>query len=161
MAIPQRNTPVAAPVQGPMRVGKILRIDSSGAAIVDIDGQAVPAEIATHLPVPVPGQRVAVMRDGEEPALILAAYPLREAAATSHGETGGIQAAGVGFDPTTGTLRIHAQRLDLTALGSVEIRCGDSVLRFNAQGNVVLEAQAITQSSIGPYRIEGASIDLN
>ncbi|WP_035208366.1 hypothetical protein [Paracidovorax oryzae] len=161
MAIPQRNTPVAAPVQGPMHVGKILRVDSSGAALVEIDGQAVPAEIATHLPVPVPGQRVAVLQDAEEPALILAAYPLREATASPQGQDGGIQAAGVGFDPTTGTLRIHAQRLDLTALGSVEIRCGDSVLRFNAHGNVVLEAQAITQSSIGPYRIEGASIDLN
>lgn len=144
-----------------MRVGKILRIDSDGAAIVEIDGQAIPAAIATHLPWPVPGQRVAILQDVEAPALVLAVYPLRDVAATSHGDTGGIQSAGVGFDPATGTLRIHAQRLDLTALGSVEIRCGDSVLRFNAQGSVVLEAQAITQSSIGPYRIEGASIDLN
>lgn len=144
-----------------MRVGKILRIDSGGAAIVEIDGQAIPAEIAAHLPWPVPGQRVAILQDAEAPALVLAAYPLRNAAAASPGQDGGIEAAGVGFDPATGTLRIHAQRLDLTALGSVEIRCGDSVLRFNAQGSVVLEAQAITQSSIGPYRIEGASIDLN
>ncbi|ABM34330.1 hypothetical protein QRO08_05375 [Paracidovorax citrulli] len=161
MAIPQRNTPAASPVQGSVRVGKILRIDSGGAAIVEIDDQPIPAEIAAHLPWPVPGQRVAVMQDAEEPALVLAAYPLREAAAMSNGQDSGVQSAGVGFDPTTGTLRIHAQRLDLTALGSVEIRCGDSVLRFNAQGSVVLEAQAITQSSIGPYRIEGASIDLN
>jgi hypothetical protein len=144
-----------------MRAGTILRIDSGGAAIVEIEGQAMPAEIATHLPWPVPGQRVAVLLDADAPALVVAAYPLRDAAATAPGQDGGVEAAGVGFDPATGTLRIHAQRLDLTALGSVEIRCGDSVLRFNAQGSVVLEAQAITQSSIGPYRIEGASIDLN
>lgn len=146
-----------------MRAGTILRIDSGGAAIVEIEGQAMPAEIATHLPWPVPGQRVAVLLDADAPALVVAAHPLRDAAATATalGQDGGIEAAGVGFDPATGTLRIHAQRLDLTALGSIEIRCGDSVLRFNAQGSVVLEAQAITQSSIGPYRIEGASIDLN
>jgi hypothetical protein len=58
-------------------------------------------------------------------------------------------------------LRIEASRLQLTGLAGVELRCGDAVLRLTAQGELLTQAQSITQAAIGAHRLEGASIDLN
>lgn len=160
MAIPQRNALSETHGQPLIRIARVLSADTAGRVTVHLDGQPVAAEAATHLPPLLPGQRVAVLLPEGESPLITAAYPLA-AGAGAQQDSGERMEAAIGFDPATGTLNIQAKQLNLQALGSVEIRCGEAVLRFTAQGNVALHAQAITQSAIGPYQIEGASIDLN
>jgi hypothetical protein len=98
--------------------------------------------------------------------LITAAYPLENRTSVSaSGEDidplTATSAAVMSFDPATGALSIQAKQLNLQGMSNIEIRCGESLLRFNAQGEVFMLAEAITQSAIGPYQIEGASIDLN
>jgi hypothetical protein len=144
--------------------GRVLKIDSSSNVTVDVDGQTVVALLATHVPPPLPGQRVVVMHVEGDVALISAAYPLATQAtgsATSQAVGAESSAAAMSFDPATGTLSIQAKQLNLQGMATIEIRCGESVLRFNAQGEVFMQAEAITQSAIGAYQIEGASIDLN
>lgn len=156
--------PVSSNQHVAVSTGRVLQIDANHNVTIEIDGQTVVALLATHVPMPLPGQRVVVMLgDGDAP-LISAAYPL---AKESVGSTSADAMASVppdcavSFDPATGMLSIQAKQLNLQGMATIEIRCGDSVLRFNAQGEVFMQAEAITQSAIGPYQIEGASIDLN
>jgi len=142
--------------------GRVLAIDSRGTVTVDISGRKVVAILATHIPSPLPGQRVVVMSGATDTPLISSAYPLT----TSPGDADVIHTAKastsvVSFEPETGILNIQAHQINLKGLATIEIRCGESVLRFNAQGEVFMHAEAVTQSAVGPYRIEGASIDLN
>lgn len=143
-------------------IGRVVGIDSNGTVTVDIDGQTVVALLATHIPRPLPGQRVVVMIPVADAPLISAVYPL---AASSGGSdvvhTSEASTSIVSFEPEAGILNIQANQINLTGLATVEIRCGESVLRLNAQGEVFMHAEAVTQSAVGPYRIEGASIDLN
>jgi hypothetical protein len=120
--------------------------------------QPVDVDLATHLPTPMPGQRVLVAMAHTDAPLIVAAYPLAgpQTAASTAARQPPIQ-----LDPATGVLRIEAPHLQLAGLASVELRCGSATLLLNVQGEVMLQAEAITQSAIGAYRIEGASIDLN
>ncbi|RZJ14163.1 MAG: hypothetical protein EON50_07115 [Acidovorax sp.] len=142
--------------------GRVVGNHSDGTVTVDLNGQTVVAVLATHIPHPLPGQRVVVMIGATDAPLIFAAYPL----ATDPGDADVIHTADastpvVSFEPETGILNIQANQINLTGLATIEIRCGESVLRFNAQGEVFMHAEAVTQSAVGPYRIEGASIDLN
>ena len=140
--------------------GRVLKIDSSNSVTVDVGGQTVVALLATHVPQPLPSQRVVVMHVAGDVPLISAAYPLATEVNGDAVESTTSDSA-MSFDPTTGTLSIQAKQLHLQGLAAIEIRCGESLLRFNAQGEVFMQAEAITQSAIGPYQIEGASIDLN
>jgi hypothetical protein len=120
--------------------------------------QRVEVALATHLPMPMPGQRVLVAMAQSDAPLVVAAYPPVGQPATA---TAAVPQAPIQLDPDTGVLRIEASHLQLAGLVSVELRCGSAVLQLNVQGEALLQAEAITQSAIGAYRIEGASIDLN
>lgn len=111
--------------------------------------QPVPAAVATHVTALQPGQQVVVMNVGADQWLVLAAMPLPG------------NAPPFSFDPATGTLRIDAPRLQLCALGTIELRCGDAVVALSMDGRVELRGQDILSSATGAHRIEGASIDLN
>jgi hypothetical protein len=146
--------------------GRVLKTDSDNNITVDIESQILIAGLATHVPSPLLGQRVLVMLGANVLPLITAAYPL-DNRVTSNANDESIDSLSssssdvMSFDPATGALNIHAKQLNLQGMSSIEIRCGESVLRFNAQGEVFMLAEAITQSAIGQYQIEGASIDLN
>lgn len=141
-----------------LSTGRVLRTEESQIT-VDVQGHAVVAALATHIPGVIPGQRVIVTHGGDHPPLISSAYPLE--VVVEPGRNGETPQAAMSFDPETGTLSIQAKQLNLQGMSSIEIRCGESLLRFSAQGEVFMQAEAITQSAVGAYQIEGASIDLN
>jgi hypothetical protein len=155
-ARPKTSPPVDT--SGAWRAATIMALNAGGTVEMKIGDATVRAVVATHLPALVPGQRVLAACPHDAEPLIVAAYPLAgEASATSKNDA----MAALRYDAETGTLGIEAKQLKLQGLSSVEIRCGEAVLRFNAQGEVFMQGEAITQSAIGPCLIEGASIDLN
>jgi hypothetical protein len=107
------------------------------------------AEISTHLLALKPGQRVVALTSGDDDWLVTAAWP------TSMDETA------FRFDEKTGTLHVEAPRLQLAALGSVELRCGNTLVSLGIDGKVEISGTEVLTSAIGANRIEGASIDLN
>jgi hypothetical protein len=168
MAQPQpKNFQQAQPLEHIIfSTGRVLKTDTGNNITVDVESQTLVAALATHVPSPLPGQRVLVMHGANVVPLITAAYPLdNRVAANASGETINPSASSsndvMSFDPATGALSIQAKQLNLQGMSNIEIRCGESLLRFNAQGEVFMLAEAITQSAIGQYQIEGASIDLN
>lgn len=120
--------------------------------VLDIDGSAVHAEVAPHLLALKAGQRVAVLDGGAQaPCLVIAAWPGAQATPD----------APLSFDPATGTLHIQAARLNLSALATVELHCGEARIRLTLDGKAHIEGAEILSAAIGANRIEGASIDLN
>ena len=142
----------------PWRTAEVLATLSPSSVKVMNKGAVEVIAVAGHVPMPVPGQRVLIACAECAPGLIIAAYPLEhgQEAATSLQQPPLLQ-----FDAQSGTLSIHANQLKLQGVGSIELHCGDAILRLNAQGELLTHAQAITQSAIGAHRIEGASVDIN
>jgi hypothetical protein len=164
MAQPQpKNVQQAQPLVNIIfSTGLVLKTDAGNNITVELDSQTLVAALATHVPIPFPGQRVVVMHGASETPLITAAYPLENRTTASNEDNNPLTPSAVmSFDPNSGALSIHAKQLNLQGMSSIEIRCGESLLRFNAQGEVFMLAENITQSAIGQYQIEGASIDLN
>ncbi len=116
---------------------------------LDIAGTPCQAAISPHLLSLQPGQRVVALRDGEHNWLITAAWPMAQDEPPFR------------FDPATGTLHIEAPRLQLAALGRVELRCGDARVSLGVDGKVTLLGSEVLSSAVGSHRIEGATIDLN
>lgn len=112
--------------------------------------------VATHVPMPLPGQTVLLARPAEAPALVVAAYGALPSAVP-------VPAAPplFDFDAQSGVLTIHAHCIKLEGVGSIELHCADAMLRLNAHGELLSQAQTITQAAIGSHRIEGASVDIN
>ncbi|MDQ1835219.1 hypothetical protein [Massilia scottii] len=119
---------------------------------IDVGGVICVAEIATHILSVVKGQRVAVMDGGgEDGYLVIAAWPLHNKVADEP----------LSFDAATGTLRIQAARLNLAAVATIELHCGEARLRMTLDGKVHIEGIELLSAAIGSNKIEGASIDLN
>lgn len=154
--LPPSNGPEVSNAH-PWQFATVVATTPPHSAVVELNSLQVTAFLAAHLGSVVPGQNVLlVMLPGVAP-LIVAAYPL----AASNSDAPENSTAALSFDSSTGTLRIEASRLQLTGLAGVELRCGDAVLRLTAQGELLTQAQSITQAAIGAHRLEGASIDLN
>jgi hypothetical protein len=117
---------------------------------IEVAGDIHPALLATHVPGVVSGQQVAAVDGGQAGWLITAAWPLPGQADKPFD-----------FDPATGTLRIHAARLNLAAVASIELQCGEARIRLSVDGKAQIEGKEILSAAIGSNRIEGASIDLN
>jgi hypothetical protein len=133
-------------------VSGIVKSVSAASCEVDIDGASQACAIATHVLGVVPGQRVAVLDGGPDAGrLVIAAWPL----------DGANTAPPLRFDAATGTLHIESARLNVGALASIELHCGDAQLRLTLDGKVHIEGRDIVSAAIGSNRIEGASIDLN
>ena len=140
--------------------GKVLAVLSRDAVRVACAGQEQVLAVATHLPLLIAGQRVLAVSLDEAAALVIAAFPLHEGQPNASAADKQ-QPPLMHFDVATGTLCLQAPQLRLQGIASVELHCGDAVLRINAQGEIFSQAQAITQSAIGAHRIEGASVDIN
>lgn len=125
---------------------------------VNLLGDETTIPVATHIPTPTPGQQVLVARAESLPALIIAAYP-SDAGDTDENtpESGAL----LHYDEQSGTLSIKAAQLKLGSIGAIELRCGEAVLRLDAHGELFASAETITQAATGPYRIEGATVDIN
>jgi hypothetical protein len=117
--------------------------------VLDIAGTPCPATISSHLLNLQLGQRVVAINDGADAWLVIAAWPTEESAKPFR------------FDEKNGVLHIQAPRLQLAALGSVELQCGDAVVSLSIDGKVEISGTEVFSLAIGANRIEGASIDLN
>lgn len=113
------------------------------------EGLAVSASLATHITQLQADQQVVAMTTGPDQWLVLAALPVP-------GTTPPIS-----FDPATGTLHISAPRLQLSAVGTVALTCGDTAITLSMDGLLALRGQDILSTAVSSHRIEGASIDLN
>jgi hypothetical protein len=130
------------------RLARVLSVEGSGCQL-DIDGVCCAAVISSHLLSLQPGQRVVAINPGEETWLVVAAWPVAE------------EETAFRFDPATGVLHIEAPRLQLAALGSVELHCGDARISLSVDGKITVLGNEVLSSAVGSHRIEGASIDLN
>lgn len=135
---------------------KVLGFDASGNVRLDYLDRLVVAKLATHIPTVSIGQAVLFTAVTEQLALVIAAIP--ENFSNKEQE----QKSNIwNYDPSSETLTIRVENLKIEGIGAVEISCGNSSIRLNARGQILTQAEAITQAAIGPFRIEGASIDLN
>lgn len=107
------------------------------------------AVIATHIPMLQSGQRVWVIHPAPDAFLVTAAWPLPDATPLYQ------------FDEATGTLHIQAPRLTLSAIGQVNLSCGDAQVQLHIDGRAHIQGKDILSTAIGNNRIEGASIDFN
>lgn len=156
MGLPQRRAPAqTTALNAASRMATVIATQMHQATLLTETGEEVMA-VASHLGLLLPGQKVLYIAEEGIPGLVIAAYP-------QSGDAHDIVSSEspLRFDRDTKTLTLTATHLDMEGLASIELRCGTSVFRLNAQGEIQIEGQAITQSAIGPYRIEGASIDLN
>jgi hypothetical protein len=127
--------------------GVVVALSDTGCE-VRIAGLLRHAQVATHVPGVQTGQRV-LLQEVNGDCLVTAAWPLP-----------GNEAPFV-FDAPSGLLRIQASRLQLAAVGSIELRCGDASVRLTLDGKVQIEGKDLLSAAVGANRIEGASIDLN
>ncbi|NHZ64328.1 hypothetical protein [Massilia genomosp. 1] len=148
------NKASSAPVEalfepGTSATATLTSVAGSGCEI-EIAARTYRASVSPHLLHLIVGQQVAALFAGDAGWLVYAAWP-----APGH------SSAPLRFDEATGTLCIDAARLTLAALASIELRCGDALLRLSLDGRVHLEGMEIVSAAVGSNRIEGASIDLN
>lgn len=150
-----RPAPVALPQTHVAHVTEVL---SASDCQLRLGDQTLTAALACHVGAVLPGQQVLVVSAEGIAPLVIAAY---RSAATPAQSPATAATPPMQFDDASGTLVIQANLLSLRGVAQVELRCGEAVLRLTAQGEILSQAQAITQAAIGPHRIEGASIDLN
>lgn len=156
MGLPQRRSAAQAiTLTASSRIATVLVAQLHQATLQTGTGEETMA-VASHLGLLIPGQKVLYVADEGVPGLVVAAYPFVNDAACKAASMPPLR-----FDPETRTLTLAGAHINLEGLADIELRCGASVLRLNAQGEVHVEGQAITHAAIGPFRIEGASIDLN
>ena len=166
---PQSSSAAApAPVSGQpgnFLPGIVLRLDGDDAVWVHCAGEEHRAAVASHIPGLLEGQAVLVAVTGTaSPAgvaqagasnasmpLVIAAWPMPGAPMTPPWH----------FDRGTGTLALAATSLELSAVNSVQLTCGDARLQFTRDGAVETRGQSITSAAIETHRIEGGSIELN
>ncbi len=113
------------------------------------ESQVATASLATHITQLQADQQVVAMNVGPDQWLVLAALPLPGSAPP------------ISFDPSTGTLHINAPRVQLSAVGTVALKCGDTAITLSMDGLVELRGQDILSTAVSSHRIEGASINLN
>jgi hypothetical protein len=145
--IPVETKPTNNPL--PIQQTATVRSIEGNRCLLDIAGTACPAFISTHLLGLQPGQRVVALCDHDNTWLVTAAWPM----ATDEPL--------LRFDSKTGALHIEAPRLQLAALGSVELRCGDARVSLSMDGKVTVLGDEVLSSAVRSHRIEGATIDLN
>lgn len=145
MPIGSEPIDTATPIQQLATVSSV----EGNRCLLDISGTACSAFISTHLLRLHPGQRVVALYGGDNEWLVTAAWPMQADESPFR------------FDTQTGALHIEAPRLQLSALGSVELRCGDARVSLSVDGKVTVLGDEVLSSAVGSHRIEGATIDLN
>jgi hypothetical protein len=130
------------------QVGTVRSVEGNRCEL-DIAGTPCLATISTHLLSLQPDQRVIALSDDDNNWLVTAAWPMSPDEPLFR------------FDPETGALHIVVPRLQLVALGSVELRCGDAQVSLGVDGKVKVLGNEVLSSAVGSHRIEGATIDLN
>lgn len=133
----------------PLQQIATVRSVEGNRCLLNIAGTTSPAFISTHLLALQPGQRVVALCDEDNTWLVTAAWPMATDGPLFR------------FDSKTGALHIEAPRLQLVALGSVELHCGDARVSLSMDGKVTVLGAEVLSSAVGPHRIEGATIDLN
>ncbi len=66
-----------------------------------------------------------------------------------------------GQDDQKDEKKIDPKQLNLKAVESIELTCGESMLSMDKNGKIVLRGADITTRSSGPNKIKGATIRLN
>lgn len=105
------------------------------------------AAVASHIPGLLPGQQVILGGNAASGYLVTAAWP--------HPDLPPL------MQIQDGRLRIQATQVELEALQSLELVCGDARIQLNLAGQLSLHGQHILSAAVGSQRIEGGSIDLN
>lgn len=147
---------------------RVARLEDDGQIVVLHDGSEFHAALASHIPGLVEGQTVllaVVVAEDRAPEaavkpdpagteslpLVIAAWPAPGAPITPPWH----------FDRSTGTLSLAANNLELGAVNSVLLNCGEARMQFTRDGVMELRGQSITSAAIETHRIEGGSIELN
>lgn len=144
----------------------VVRIEDDGQALVFCNGAELRAAVASHIPGLIAGQMVLLaevapqeqMPEMSGDAGILVAPPLVMAAWPSIGAP---MTPPWHFDREIGVLALAATSLELGAVNSILLNCGDARMQFTRDGGVEVRGQSITSAAIETHRIEGGSIELN
>lgn len=145
----------------------VSRLENDGQIVALCAGEELHAAVASHIPGLLEGQTVllavvtaqgrALEAAGPDTAgtsthpLVVAAWPTAGAPMTPPWH----------FDRSTGTLALAVNNLELGAVNSVLLNCGDARMQFTSDGAVETRGQTITAAAIETHRIEGGSIELN
>jgi hypothetical protein len=163
MALPLRKSDAPADTTaGGWHCTAALSGVEHGQVTVQLEGREQAVFVATHIGHIAPGQSLMVIVPVQGMPLVVAAYPAADGA--GHTSTQAVPTAvssAMHFDAETQTLSIQAPNLRLEGVSVVELRCGEAVLKLTAQNELFAQAETITHAAVGPFRIEGASIDLN
>ncbi|MGL4231608.1 MAG: hypothetical protein ACRCWJ_09595 [Casimicrobium sp.] len=154
--------PKAAVASSRVAVGEIRKVFTDRCEVfVDGFNATFDAILALGSATPAIGQRAYLIEDtANDQWLIAALFPTYSSSKTASVTSSG-NAPLMSFDSETRTLTLDATRMEIKALESIELRCGDARFRLTMQGAVQVSGETITSSAIGEHRIEGASIDLN
>jgi hypothetical protein len=132
---------------------------------VAVDNTGIPFDALLPLGSVLPfiGQRACVIKDTvNDQWLVTALFPSYDSpSAVGAATTPSNSAPLLTFDKESRTVTLDVTRMEIKALESIELRCGDARFRLTMQGAVLLSGETITSTAIGEHRIEGASIDLN
>lgn len=159
MAIPSIKHPQPRPASHSLiQMATVSQVLSLNECLLNLANESALACLASHVNCVMPGQQVLVIHGKDISPLVIAAYP---PARINNPDRPNTHSSLMSWDEASGQLVIEANSLSLRGVTQVELRCGEAVLRLTAQSEILSQAQAITQAAIGPYRIEGASIDLN
>jgi len=141
--IPPDPPRVASPV-----VGRLVRCEPGGGAVVDFPGnpfgRPVAARTTTPLePTAVGSEAVLLFEDGD-PARPIVVGVIRPAGPR----------AGVGVE-------LDGERVVLSAEREIVLRCGEASITLTRAGKVLIRGTYVLTRSSGANRIKGAAVEIN
>lgn len=141
------------PLGAGWQVGKVQQVDERGLMQVLLKGQLVQALPSGWLNASVvPGQRVLLALPQGHAALVVGVYP-DESNPENHPT--------VRYEASSDTLVLKAANVRIEGAQNLTLSTGASQFQMDAQGHLQATAQSILQSASGPYRLEGATVDIN
>jgi hypothetical protein len=150
----------ASPSGAQIITGHLAGIDKEGRILFvaeQSDEPPTPVTIGVSLPdaalVPAARnfQRALVVRTSETPPRLVLLSLLRER----------IDSAARNAAPGQLELKVDGETLRLTAEREIELKCGNASLILRQSGRVILKGTHLVNSSRGPIKIKGATVDIN
>jgi hypothetical protein len=133
-------------------IGVLERVDESGRAFVglpDFDLRGIAATSICELRGDQVGSALAVGFQAADPL-----RPIVLGLMISRGE-------GSTRSSRELALRVDGQEVVLSAQGSIELRCGEAMIRLEADGRIELRGTYVTSQASATQRIRGGSVQIN
>jgi hypothetical protein len=139
--------PPPAPFLAPV-VGRVVRCDSAGAALVEYPGNPLGRPVAARATTPLDassaGSDAVLLFENGDPARPIVVGLVRP----------------VGGRPGV-TAEADGERVVVSAEREVVLRCGEASITLTAAGKVLIRGTYVLSRSSGANRIKGAAVEIN